>query len=212
MKVYFTTSIKGTAEYGDASRAIIEELKKQGHSVFKRPLQTYPTPEGHAGVPDKNIGDLFDFKEQPMDEIYKTTVRRIREADMLITEMSVPSGGTGYEIALAHNEKKPVLALINSSITKPVADVIEGNASKLFKMAKYKSNDDIPGLLKTFMNDARQAIDTKFILIISPEIDKYLEWASNERRMHKAQLVRNAVEDVMNKDKEYKDFLKTLDN
>jgi hypothetical protein len=48
----------------------------------------------------------------------------------------------------------------------------------------------------------------KFIFIISPEIDKYLEWVSNERRMHKSQIVREAIENQANKDKEYQEFLR----
>ncbi|MBL8015571.1 MAG: hypothetical protein JNK26_05295, partial [Candidatus Doudnabacteria bacterium] len=89
-----------------------------------------------------------------------------------------------------------------------LADVIGGNTSKIFKLAKYSKVEEANNEIDQFLKEARDMIDTKFILIISPEIDKYLQWSSEERRMHKAQIVRNAVEDTMNKDKEYKQFRK----
>lgn len=49
--------------------------------------------------------------------------------------------------------------------------------------------------------------EIKFILILPPTIDKYLAWATSEHRMHKAQLVRGAIEETMLKDKEYQQFL-----
>jgi len=49
-------------------------------------------------------------------------------------------------------------------------------------------------------------IDSKFILIISPEIERYLQWASKTKRMHKAQIVRLALEASIKKDKEYMNF------
>jgi len=48
----------------------------------------------------------------------------------------------------------------------------------------------------------------KFILIITPEIDRYLEWSSIERRMHKSQVVRAAIEKVIKRDGEYQDCIR----
>lgn len=54
----------------------------------------------------------------------------------------------------------------------------------------------------------RAAKNIKFILIISAEIDKYIAWASEERKLHKAQVVRMAIEDTMAKDLDYQRWLK----
>ncbi len=50
--------------------------------------------------------------------------------------------------------------------------------------------------------------DPKFILIISPEIDEYLEWVSQKRKMHKAQFVRESIKAKMLKDQEYQQVLR----
>lgn len=50
----------------------------------------------------------------------------------------------------------------------------------------------------------KEAEEPKFILIISKEIDRYLEWASAAYLMHKSRIVRDAIEDRMSGDKEYK--------
>jgi hypothetical protein len=57
------------------------------------------------------------------------------------------------------------------------------------------------------MKEASSRLDSKFILIISPEMDRYLNWASKVKRTHKAQVVRAALEVMIKKDKEYKDYI-----
>ncbi|KXK09749.1 MAG: hypothetical protein UZ20_WS6002000317 [candidate division WS6 bacterium OLB21] len=89
------------------------------------------------------------------------------------------------------------------------SNIIKASASsKLLTFAEYKDNTTIEKATVDFVYSVKSMLDTKFILIISPEIERYLEWVSDNRRMHKAQVVRRAVEDTMEKDKEYKDYLK----
>ena len=37
-------------------------------------------------------------------------------------------------------------------------------------------------------------------------MDRYLNWASKTKRTHKAQVVRSAVEQMIKKDKEYREY------
>lgn len=141
----------------------------------------------------------------------KNDEKFIRECDVIIADITDSSGGVGFQIALALNEKKPILALRYKKDDRTIAyGPITSNAHKGIVYIEYETMEDITKAVDKFLEDARAKIDTKFILIIPAEIDKYLSWAADFRRMHKAQVVRDALEGVMKKDKDWKDYQKQV--
>src|SRR5690606_21651704 len=110
------------------------------------------------------------------------------------------------------DEKKVVIAVYDekSNVSARRIAPLLGNPSKHIIYKGYKE-DDIDAIIEEGIKVAKDQMDTKFILIISPEIDRYLQWASEERRMHKAQVVRTAIEETMANDAEYQQFLEDLD-
>jgi hypothetical protein len=135
--------------------------------------------------------------------------KAIREADMILVDVTFPGRRTGYEIARALGERKTVIGIYNESSDAIKVASLLGNKSKNFIFKSY-NDKNIISVVDEAIRIAKDQMDTKFILIISPEIDKYLEWASAEKRMHKAQIVRDAIEVMMAKDKNYKEFLKSI--
>lgn len=204
MKIYFTTGYENPKKSLDSINTILTEIKVNGHSLIKRPLKSEYGADTY-GVDEKKYKQIFDFLDLPVDKIYSEAIKRIKNSDVLITEASYfLSPGVGFEVGYALHEKKPVLVLINDKSDVVLSEVIEGNPSKLLTNKKYSNQEKLREIIKKFLVSSKNILDTKFILIISPEIDRYLEWASENKRMHKAQIVRNAVEDMMKKDKEYK--------
>lgn len=139
---------------------------------------------------------------------YKRNLNSIKLSDIVIAEISDMSSGVGFLIPIALSLRKPVLALYKED-SKDISATIMGS-DKLSKGLFYKkySSKTLKNVIQNFLNEAKDILDTKFILIISPEIDHYLEWAADFRRMHKAQIVRNAVEKEMENDEDYQNFLK----
>lgn len=195
MKIYFSATITEDKDLKANYKKIIDTLKSMGHDVLQ------------YGSDHLDPTELVNRSDDEIETAYKMLDKLMKQADAVITEISLPSVGVGYEISEAISQKKPVLALTFSKAKFQPLATIEGNKSKFIKYVKY-DKESIEETLKGFISDSKDIIDTKFILIISPEIDKYLEWAAGERRMHKAQIVREAVEDMMHKDKDYKTFLK----
>lgn len=130
--------------------------------------------------------------------------KALKDADVLVAEITESAAGTGYDIHTAVSLKKPVLVLRRKDEgRKLVHHPITAGESKLLKYKEYKTIAEAEKYIQEFRDEAASMLDTKFILIISPEIDRYLEWAADYRRMHKAQIVRNAVEKKMGNDEEY---------
>lgn len=175
----------------------LDNLAKKGHKVidiYKN--EKFPLPEDVHFLVNK----------------FKQSERAIKEADVVLIDVTYPGRRIGFEIARALDEKKVVVALYDERGnvgSKRVAPLV-GNPSKYFIQRGY-TKENIDEVIEKALEIAKEQLDTKFILIISPEIDKYLEWAGAERRMHKAQVVREAIETMMNKDKDYKEFLKSID-
>lgn len=53
------------------------------------------------------------------------------------------------------------------------------------------------------LEEERRKSQIKFIMIITSEIDKYLRWASDHYQMHKSEIVREALQNAIKKDKNY---------
>lgn len=157
-----------------------------------------------------NVVDFSYFDTTTADDAgnlegsYKKNQRLIKNADVVVAETTDFSSGIGYLIAKALNDKKPVLALYNKTLGDKPSNIIKASSvSKLLTFEEY-NEEGLSQSVKKFLNKVRKLLDTKFILIISPEIDRYLQWAADFKRMHKAQIVRNAVEEMIGKDTEYK--------
>jgi len=139
--------------------------------------------------------------------------KSIKECEIFIADITDGSSDVGFEIALALAEKKPVLALRHKTDMRTVSyGSIASEAHKDIKYVEYETVEDITKIVDEFLEEAKNKIDTKFILIIPSEIDKYLSWASDYRRMHKAQVVRDALDGVMKKDKDWREYQKQISN
>ncbi len=166
----------------------VDFLKRQGHNLktdleFRRLLTT-----NHAA----------DFQSR--------IEKSIRDTDIIILEITNPDAKIGFDISKALSEKKIVIALYKSNVSNSFLTSLNSSNFKTLLLKKY-SDKDIVNVMNLAVEEAKSKLDTKFILIISPEIDRYLDWASQTKRMHKAQIVRNSIESNMRKDREYKTFL-----
>lgn len=160
----------------------IKELKRQGHNV------------NEVRIDSKSLTKTFSALD-----------KNIKDTDILIVEVTNADANIGYQIARALEEKKVVITLEDDKNDTKYA-VVHGNSSKQMIQYTYNSKN-IVETINEATKEAISRLDSKFILIISPEMDRYLNWASKVKRTHKAQLVRSALEALIKKDREYKDYI-----
>ncbi|MCA9379930.1 hypothetical protein KC675_01995 [Candidatus Dojkabacteria bacterium] len=196
MKIFYTSSSEFLKEESKLYKSGLKFLKNQGLKV-----QDYVNT------------NLEKFHNNPISEdVYSIAAKEqndaIKNSDIIIADITHSSGAIGFYIAMSLNNKKPVLVLRkkDKNVERTPGPII-GYKSRLLTFKEYENEAERNKALQDFVNKSKQKLDSKFILIISSEIDRYLEWASQENRMHKAQIVRDAIEKVMNKDTEYKRIL-----
>ena len=130
MKIYFAGSIRGGR--GDAAlyQEIIELLGQYGEVLTE-----------HLG--DESLTS-FGTQMEP-SYIYEQDTDWLREADVVIAEVTTPSLGVGYEIGLAESLEKRILCLYREVEDRGLSAMILGNRN--LSIAQYESISDIENYL-----------------------------------------------------------------
>jgi 2'-deoxynucleoside 5'-phosphate N-hydrolase len=134
MNIYFACSITGGRELESFYQRFVTALEADGHII----------PTSHLAQAEALEGERM---LTPRD-VYERDVKWIRECDVLIAEVGVPSHGVGYEIGYALNAGKPVLCLAQAG--RRVSKMLTGNPS--LEMRIYSTFEDAITQARTFMD------------------------------------------------------------
>lgn len=190
MKVYFTASVFQQEQYKDYYLQIVSILMKLGHKVIHE----------HVTKTDMSFVNSQTVKQNR--EYYQTVQKGISNADILVAEVSFPSTlNIGHEITLALSKGKPVICLY-----------LKGKVSAFFngiKNDKLLYEEYTPETLEKVLVESLEHLsentDTRFNFYISPEIENYLDWVSQTKKLPRAVFLRNLLEKAMKAEKDFKD-------
>ena len=130
MKIYFAGSIRGGRGDANLYKQIIELLGEYGEVLTE-----------HIGDEEISVhGSGFD----PV-HIFEQDTDWLREADVVIAEVTTPSLGVGYEIGLAESLEKRILCLYRETEDRSLSAMIAGNRN--LSIAQYESIEDIANYL-----------------------------------------------------------------
>jgi hypothetical protein len=115
IRIYFSGSIRGGRSDQRLYLELIRHLKGYGNVLTEHLGDEGLTPEGEDGMTDA--------------QIYSRDVDWIREADVVVAEVTTPSLGVGYEIAKAEEFNRPMLCLYRGNSNRPLSAMIAGNES-----------------------------------------------------------------------------------
>lgn len=120
MKVYYSASMSKNRNLLPLSQDLVKIIESLGHEVITKI------------VVDPNITAHPDWARQFDPEgIYKIMYECLEDADVLITEATLPSFGAGWWIDYALKMKKPVLTLHYADTIKRVPIMIQGRAKEI---------------------------------------------------------------------------------
>ena len=97
----------------------------------------------YGQVLTEHLGDknLTSVGEDITDElIYNRDMAWVKEADVIIAEVSTPSLGIGYEIGKAENIDKKILCLYREQADKRLSAMISGNSN--IKVVRYNTLEE----------------------------------------------------------------------
>ena len=135
MNIYFSCSITGGRNDQAIYKLIVDHLLEAGNVV----------PTAHLSAP--NVTGLESVVD-PI-EVFERDVTWVKDCDALIAEVSTPSHGVGYEVALALEKCKPVLCLYRKNAK--VSKMITGNTTPTIRVSSYQTEGEALALLDNFL-------------------------------------------------------------
>lgn len=136
MNVYFSCSITGGRNEEKVYQAIVAAMLAAGHEV----------PTAHLSTTE--VVDLEKIAE-PV-EIYTRDMRWLEECDVVVAEVSTPSHGVGYEVAVGLKMQKPVLCCYQRG--KRISKIITGNTNPTLRVIEYKDEEEAVHAVLQFLD------------------------------------------------------------
>ncbi len=116
--IYFSGAISGGREDVDTYRKFVAALESAGHQVFAGMVTA-----SHVGAEGEPLSsrEIFERDVAWIEDV-------ARSGGFLVAEVSRPSTGVGYEIALArHRFAIPVICLYRPAFTRRCSGMIAGD-------------------------------------------------------------------------------------
>lgn len=112
MKIYMSGSIYGGIQKIETYKKLIKALKNYGEILDDQ-------------IADENTIAKEGFQND--EDIYKDLESKMKIADIIFAEVSIPSLGVGYELGFADKLGKRIIAIYDEIYTPKVSTMIRGN-------------------------------------------------------------------------------------
>ncbi|KAK2824745.1 hypothetical protein Q5P01_021920 [Channa striata] len=143
MKIYFCGSIRGGRDDVHLYRRIVDKLRDYGTVLTEHVSSSELTDRGEDA---KAAGDKL-IHDRDMDWL--------RQAEVVVAEVTQPSLGVGYELGRAVDMKKKILCLFRLSSGRTLSAMIRGaEDSDLFLVRDYRE-DEAENVLEQFFTNLR---------------------------------------------------------
>ena len=137
MKIYFAGSIRGGNNEASMYMKIINYLKEYGDVLTE-----------HIGDSDlKDIGE----QDKSDEYIFSRDLAWLRSADIIVSEVTSPSLGVGYEIGISETLNKPILCLFYKQENKHLSAMLRGN--KKVRCYDYTTFEEVKNYIDQFMHE-----------------------------------------------------------
>ncbi len=134
MKIYISGSVYGGTQKIETYKILIHELEKYGE------------------VLDKQIADESTIAKEAFqkdEDIYKDLEEKLKSADIIFAEVSVPSLGVGYELGYADKLNKKIIAIYDKNYIEKISTMIRGN--KRIELIPYRDISEITDNLEKIL-------------------------------------------------------------
>ncbi len=142
MKVYFACSITGGRENAHLYQDIVDAIKDSGAELLSE-LFADQSVDSNKGISVKT--------NMTKNDIWKWDLDWVREADVIIAEVTQPSLGVGYEIAKAEEWGKPILTLFYKPSGNRLSAMIEGSTKNT--TVYYSDSSKMKKSVTKFLNN-----------------------------------------------------------
>lgn len=149
--------------------------------------------------------------KKKLRDINKRIERILYRSDALIIETTKKSTGMGIIIGMAINMRKPVLMLYNKELRQGqvsiIADAVSSSNRAFLTSYTDYNKSSLEMIVRDFLKKAKELTESKFNIILPPDITKYLAWYSDKQKVPKVDRLRELILNDMSKNKQWKDII-----
>ena len=142
MKVYFSCSLTGGRADEKIYGVIVDDLLAHGYHVLT----------AHLARPEV----MVEERQISPREVYERDIQWLKEADVVIAEVSTPSHGVGYEIAFALLQGKPALCCYRAGAR--VSKMLTGNNLPNLTVRAYGDEGEALKVVQQFLERCPQSL------------------------------------------------------
>ena len=137
MKIYFCGSIRGGRQLATTYEKLIALLSEYGKVLTE-----------HLGS-----DEIINSKDRILTdkEIHDRDLQWVKESNVVVADVTVPSLGVGYEIGRAIEMGKPLLCLFNTSSDYTLSAMIAGSDEVVNH--PYKNPEELESILDQFFTE-----------------------------------------------------------
>lgn len=136
MNIYFSGSIYGGRQKLEAYKKLVKELAKFGKVLNEE-------------VADDNV--LISEESVSDNDVFESLVDRLKRADLVFAEVTVPSLGVGYEIGYADKTNKRIICVYDKTVTPKLTTMLRGN--NRLKIIPYTNINEIINNLENILKE-----------------------------------------------------------
>ncbi|MFH0853237.1 MAG: hypothetical protein V1853_02420 [bacterium] len=197
MRIYFYGPKTDTEQLQEAYAMIRRFLKQSEVSLSTNTQST-------AASLDSEVTELAeDQATNPLEMM-----------EGIIIEGSTPDPEVGYLLAYALAQKKPILFLTEkSSQGRQILKYLKDKQIPKVCQIRYYTHKTLQWLLDEFIEsighrETREIPRIKFTLRITPTIEAYLDWKTQNIKLKKADFLRGQIDKLISHDKKFQAYLK----
>jgi len=176
MKVYFTASVRGVGEYGDNYRKIYDGLVAMGGEQ----VDDFVVSE------EARKKKFRSYEEQV--ELFRWVNSCIREADLVVLELTVPSLSMGFIIREALERNKPVVGMY---LPEHEPSIVMGVTNQRLRLLEY-TMENVVERLEEVVREMVDLTEHRMTVIMPSDIMKRLNMVA-EKGVSKSDYIRELI-------------------
>ncbi len=185
VKVYFTSTVKAKKKLESNFRLIYEAIEKLGHKNVSSFLLDVD-PESFYSRPGRTAQGS-----------YKEMVKKIKVADVVVFEITVPSLGIGYLVNLVLDMGKPVVLLHTKESSPYLFQFVRNEKLQIYEYDR----GNIKKVLSSALEVAHESSSVRFTFFVTPKILQFFDWIAKKKKIPRAVYLRRLIEEAIRREK-----------
>jgi len=181
MKAFFTGSPRALKDHSKEHKLIFDAISQCGFDHLSDLVVS---------------ADPVEFYEKSRQEVldhYKDTIQCLKNADVIVAEVSLHSMSMGFLVEKALGMGKPVIVLHMDDLAP---FFFAGIYNEKLQIVSY-NDSNIFNVVRRALDYAVAQQDVRFDFFVSPKINSHLDQVSRTRRIPKSVYVRGLIEEDM---------------